>query len=203
MNHIVTDSEWKSRLHPAFGLVIDLDGVGGPYTIDRPFVVGGRVYATDRRICVRAPLPDGLVTEEVGCANLPPVEGLAWSEDCNCSRYALPPTVESPPPEQCRRCGGTGRCKECDGTGIDCGVCISDGDCIYCRRGIVIRRIVYAVPGADVGIAREHAEIVRTLGPDVALRSDGVFWASDGIVECMVMPCRCDSRGSRYELIRQ
>lgn len=24
MNHIVTDSEWKSRLHPAFGLVIDL-----------------------------------------------------------------------------------------------------------------------------------------------------------------------------------
>jgi hypothetical protein len=94
----------------------------GRYSISKPFIAGGYIYATDGRICVRMPVPpDGIDGLDASTKN-PDPSTVGWEGPFHADASPVP---ELTPDEtkDCVCCGGQGihrcevECADCDGTG--------------------------------------------------------------------------------------
>lgn len=98
------------------------------YNLDRPFIHGQHVYATDGHIAVRACFinyPDTITPDST--KKYPPVDKLPWTAAYD-ELVALP-SVEPRMPGECEYCFGGGLCTGCPcGSEHDCGHCDGTGE---------------------------------------------------------------------------
>lgn len=141
----------RSGVHELLAPFCD-DWDEGRYALSRPFEQGGRVYATDQKVCVRVPaaaLPDVGPVERAPLANVLP---FWWGpDDDDLFSWSKFPRIERRKFEVCPSCLAEYlNCDTCDGVGrIEQDVEQVLGglkfDCAYLRRLKVLPGVEYDV----------------------------------------------------------
>lgn len=186
MNEATPQPDWRTFLPPIFAACVAEES--GRYAIDRPFIVGEFVYATNGAILVRG--PKSLVTGELPPFpegfRVPHVEdpGLGWYAEFLPDPLPIASLPDPLPDCECKPCNGTGLA-ECDmGHEHDCPEC----------GGVGSYKINRAVEFDGATLNEKYLRPLLASNARVHARADGgrgpVRFFIDGGIEGLLMPCK-------------
>jgi hypothetical protein len=148
-----------------------------------PFVILDQVYATDGKVCVRAPKPAGFVDPDP-TRKPPPANELGWLGSLEgYTAWPLPELDED---------DARAECEECSGTGVRTCNLGHDHECEECHgNGGGPNRTPVDVGAGDRGVQTSYAVMLRRHGVTHVYRSGNVFYfrgsGFEGLLAAMVL----------------